>query len=137
MLDGRGTLQICSLTQVAITFNLDGFWFRNYKLILFGKFTVFNNFFMQKMCFSTKCCYKFPAISSFFQIFAPKMLKKHISTSVWSAQHPNAGQNRHILVSSNEVPPTFNIECLNVGRSIDSGVEKISQGDAQKLLILC
>ena len=65
------------------------------------------------------------------------MLKKHFSTSVWSAQHPNAGQNRHILVSSNEVHPTFNIECLNVGRSIDSGVEKISQGDAQKLLILC
>ena len=30
-----------------------------------------------------------------FQLFAWKTLKKHISTSVWSVQQPNAGQNIH------------------------------------------
>ena len=34
MLNGRGTLQICSLMQVAITFDLNGFWFRSNKLII-------------------------------------------------------------------------------------------------------
>ena len=32
-------------------------------------------------------------ISCFFRFFAAKTLKMTISTSVWSAQHPNAGQN--------------------------------------------
>ena len=32
-------------------------------------------------------------VESFFIFFAQKMLKNQILTSVWSAQHPNAGQN--------------------------------------------
>ena len=30
---------------------------------------------------------------SFFKLFWTKIFKKHILTSFWSAQHPNAGQN--------------------------------------------
>ena len=30
---------------------------------------------------------------AFFSFLAQKMLKNHISTSVWSAQHPNTGRN--------------------------------------------
>ena len=35
------------------------------------------------------CC----KILAFLRFFAAKTLKKTISTSVWSAQHPNAGRN--------------------------------------------
>ena len=43
-----------------------------------------------KNVFFAKFCCKFLA---FFSFFAEKTLKMTISTSVWSAQHPNAGQN--------------------------------------------
>ena len=37
---------------------------------------------------------------SFFKFFSQKNVKKHISTKVWSSQHPNAGQNiQHIFLS--------------------------------------
>ena len=39
-------------------------------------------------------------ISCFFRFFAKKTLKMAISTSVWSAQHPNAGRNIQQLVLS-------------------------------------
>ena len=42
-----------------------------------------------KLFFAEFCC-KFLA---FFRGFAAKTLKMAISTSVWSAQHPNAGQS--------------------------------------------
>ena len=44
---------------------------------------------LKKHVFSKICC-KFLA---FFSFFAEKMLKMTISTSVWSVEHPNTGQN--------------------------------------------
>ena len=42
-------------------------------------------------------------ISCFFRFFAAKTLKMVISTSVWSAWHPNAGQNiQHTLFYSSQ-----------------------------------
>ena len=69
---------------------------------------------LKKRVFAKFCC-KFLA---FLRFFAQKMLKMTISTSVWSAQHPNAGQNlqqpplpRSLdlgcpLYSSGRVPPS-------------------------------
>ena len=46
--------------------------------------------------FFAKFCNKFLAFSAFFQYLAQKILKKHILTSIWSAQY--AGQNiQHCL----------------------------------------
>ena len=44
---------------------------------------------------------KFPAVSSFLRFFAQKTKKKHILTSILSAQHPNAGQNIQHLSQPN------------------------------------
>ena len=38
-------------------------------------------------------CWNLLQISCFFRFFAQKMLKMTISTILWNAQHPNAGQN--------------------------------------------
>ena len=45
---------------------------------------------MQKKLFFAEFCCK---ILAFLRFFAAKMLKMTILTSVWHAQHPNAGQN--------------------------------------------
>ena len=44
-------------------------------------------------------CKNLLQISCFFSFFAAKTLKMTISTSVWIAQHPSAGQNmQHLLI---------------------------------------
>ena len=48
----------------------------------------------KKKLFFAKICCKFLA---FFRFFAAKTLKMVILTSVWSAQHPNAGRNMQHL----------------------------------------
>ena len=52
-----------------------------------------NKTFNQRLCANSKrtFLFKFLAFSCFFSFL--KNLKKQISTSVWSAQHPNPGQN--------------------------------------------
>ena len=53
-----------------------------------------------KKSFFVKCCFDFFFFFCFFlifQLFEWKTLKKHISSSIWSAQHPNTGQNTHHL----------------------------------------
>ena len=40
-----------------------------------------------------KFCKKCLAFFFIFQLFGVNKLKKHISTSIWSAEHPNAGGN--------------------------------------------
>ena len=47
---------------------------------------------IKKNCFA-KFCSKFVTFLCFLSFFAWKMLKMTISTSVWHAEHPNAGQN--------------------------------------------
>ena len=46
----------------------------------------------------TVFCKNLLQISSFFRVFAQKTLIMTLSTSVWSAQHPNAGQNIHQIL---------------------------------------
>ena len=68
--------------------------FYHWKCVFSGNKTSTN----LKPRFSAKVYIKCLAFSSFFQLFAPKTLKKHILTSVWSVQHPNAGENiQHII----------------------------------------
>ena len=45
----------------------------------------------RKQFFANFCC-KFLTFSPFLSDFCSKTMKKHTSTSIWSAQHPNAGQ---------------------------------------------
>ena len=52
--------------------------------------------------FFAKLSINFLALSSFFSCLAQKMLKKHISTSIWSVQHPNAVQNTQHLGNNKE-----------------------------------
>ena len=47
----------------------------------------------QHFCFFAKICTKFVTFLRFFSFVAQKMLKIKILTSVWGAQHPNAGLN--------------------------------------------
>ena len=55
-----------------------------------------------KTHFFAKLSINFLALSSFFSFLAQKMLKKHISTSIWSVQHPNAVQNIQHLGNNKE-----------------------------------
>ena len=61
------------------------------KAKFFGNNTVNQRFGanLKKMCFLQKFSCKFP----FFSFLSLKTLKMTISTSIWSAQHPNAGWN--------------------------------------------
>ena len=54
--------------------------------------------------FRIRSCIKFLALSSLFSIYAQKTLKKHIFTSIWIAQHPNAGGKIQQLLMSKYVP---------------------------------
>ena len=63
----------------------------------------------KKKLFLAEICCKFLA---FFWVFAAKMLKMTISTSVWSAQHPNAGRNIQQLKS--------NVQQMNVNFKVQS-----------------
>ena len=42
-------------------------------------------------------CIKLFALSSLFKLFCTKNIEKHIFTSNWSAQRPNAGQNIQLM----------------------------------------
>ena len=47
VLDGRGTLQICSLMQVTFTFDLNGFWFKEKQVnYLLGYECIFLDYFL-------------------------------------------------------------------------------------------
>ena len=61
--------------------------------------------------FFAKICCKFLA---FFSFFAEKTLKMTISTSVWSAQHPNAGRNiqQLLLRMKSSLLEVVNMRCF-------------------------
>ena len=79
--------------------------------------------------FFARFCCKFVA---FFQLFSKKMLKMTILTSVWGAQHRNAGRN--IQHTINPVPFT---ECvLRMKKAHNSGVLKQDAVKCSKIGIL-
>ena len=83
---------------VIIECPLNGQYHDRCDVILTLQMAVSNNFITVTVIqnipvFFAKFCINFFAFSSFFSFVYIKNVKKHISTSFWHAQHPNAGQN--------------------------------------------
>ena len=64
----------------------------------------------QKPVFAEICC----KLLAFFSFFAVNTLKMTVKTSVWSAQHPNAGRNIQQTIPQKGVVGKFRNE--NAGR---------------------